>query len=115
MPRLVSNAVLASVLLMGTASTTPAADGLMTTPLKPFNVTIRVFDPTEGLGGGLEYVLPVDSPDAEHAAASTMANAVSFTKKTDNGRALPVSFTFDQGRAALSKQPRVAIETRMSS
>lgn len=70
-----------------------AAESLMKTELKPFNVTIRVFDPGKGVDNGQDYVLPVDSPDAEHAAASTMANAVSFTKNTDGGRPLPVTFT----------------------
>lgn len=65
----------------------------MRTELKPFKVTVRVFDPGKGLESGQDYVLPVDSPDAEHAAASTMANAVSFTRKIDGGKALPVAFT----------------------
>ena len=38
-------------------------------------------------------MLPVDSPDAEHAVASTTANAASFTKKTEGCKALPVAFT----------------------
>ena len=69
------------------------ADSLARTALKPFNVTVRVFDPAKGMDGGQDYVLPVDSPDAEHAVASTMANAVSFTTKTADGRPLPVAFT----------------------
>ena len=52
--------------------------------LKPFACTIRIFDPTDG-STIEEHVLPVDSPDAEHAAASTLANAVSFTTKTSFG------------------------------
>ncbi|QDI83528.1 hypothetical protein E8E01_00825 [Methylorubrum populi] len=63
------------------------------TDLKSFKVTIRVFDPTKGLESGQDYVLPVDSPDAEHAIASTTANAASFTKKADGGKALPVAST----------------------
>ncbi|MFG5118187.1 hypothetical protein [Methylorubrum sp. POS3] len=63
------------------------------TPLKTFNVTIRVFDPTKGIEGGQDYVLPVDSPDAEHAFASTTANAASFTRKMEGGKPLPVAFT----------------------
>ena len=62
------------------------------TDLKPYNVTIRVFDPRPGMDGGEEYVLPVDSPDAEHAIASTLANAASFTTKTNGGQVLPVAF-----------------------
>lgn len=59
--------------------------------LDPFNVTVRVFNPDDGAVLA-EHVLPVDSPDAEHAAASTMANAISFTTKTEGGAALPVAF-----------------------
>lgn len=60
--------------------------------LKPFNVTIRVFEPDRGLESGTTYVLPVDSPDAEHACASTLANAASFTEKTEGGKVRPVAF-----------------------
>ncbi len=59
--------------------------------LKKFNVTIRRFDPTN-TGSGEEFVLPVDSPDAEHAASSTLANAISWSTKTDGKTALPVAF-----------------------
>ena len=55
-------------------------------------MTIRVFDPAEGLEGGETYVLPVDSPDAEHACASTLANAASFTPQTRDGQAANVAF-----------------------
>lgn len=64
----------------------------MTTKLRSFNVTIRVFDPSKGLDSGTSYVLPVDSPDAEHACASTLANAASFTEKTRDGMAVPIAF-----------------------
>lgn len=64
----------------------------MTTELKPFNVTIRVFDPRQGLDSGTSYVLPVDSPDAEHACASTLANAASFTQKMQNGTVRSIAF-----------------------
>lgn len=69
------------------------ADDMTKTPLKPFNVTIRVFDPTKVIEGGQDYVLPVDSPDAKHAITSTTANAASFTRKTADGKPLPVAFT----------------------
>ncbi len=60
--------------------------------LKPFSCTIRVFDADTGQTIA-EHLLPVDSPDAEHAAASTLANAASFTVKTDGGmQARPVAF-----------------------
>lgn len=60
--------------------------------LKPYNVTIRRFDPARGPASGEEFVLPVDSPDEEHAIASTIANAASFSRKADGGRVLPVAF-----------------------
>ena len=83
-----------SVLLTASAgASASAAETLRKTPLKPFNVTIRVFDLAKGVVSGVDYVLPVDSPDAEHAAASTLANAASFTPKIDGGKPLPVAFT----------------------
>lgn len=66
----------------------------MKTALKPFNVTIVRFNPELGIkASGETFVLPVDSPDIEHAIASTMANAASFTMKTDGDKVLPVAFT----------------------
>jgi len=61
------------------------------TELKPFACTIRVFDPATG-DTIEEHVLPVDSPDAEHAAASTLANAASFTSKIEGGTVRSVAF-----------------------
>ena len=60
--------------------------------LKPYNSTIRVFNPDDG-SLIAEYILPVDSPDAEHAAASTLANAASFTPKTSGGSVQPIAFS----------------------
>ena len=60
--------------------------------LKPFTCTIRVFDPATDVTIA-EHVLPVDSPDAEHAAASTLANAASFTPKTDGSSVRSVAFS----------------------
>ncbi len=60
--------------------------------LKKFNVTVQCFDPHQGLASGREFVLPVDSPDAEHAASAAMSNAVAFTTKLDGGAALPIAF-----------------------
>lgn len=61
------------------------------TTLQPFACTIRVFDPASG--ETIEkHVLPVDSPDAEHAAASTLANAASFTPKIDGDGVRSVAF-----------------------
>ncbi|QQV79449.1 hypothetical protein H5J25_19825 (plasmid) [Sphingomonas aliaeris] len=61
------------------------------TDLKPFACTIRVFDPASGETVAT-YMLPVDSPDEEHAAASTLANAASFTPKTDGDVVRSVAF-----------------------
>ena len=54
-------------------------------------MTIRVFEP-EGGRTLADYVLPVDSPDAEHAAASTLANAASFTPKMEGDTPRPSAF-----------------------
>lgn len=88
---LVAGTVLMAMALITTDASRAADPGKAV--LKPFNVTIRVFDPTKGMEGGQDYVLPVDSPDEEHAIASTTANAASFTKKVEGGRLLPVAFT----------------------
>lgn len=61
--------------------------------LKKFNVTIRRFDPEKGAAQGTDFVLPVDSPDEEHAVAAAMSNAVAFTRKLDGSHVLPVAFT----------------------
>ena len=61
------------------------------TTLKPFACTIRVFDPVSGVTTA-EHVLPVDSPNAEPAAASTLANAASYTTKMDGMDVRPVAF-----------------------
>ena len=61
------------------------------TQLRPFACTIRVFDPASGETIA-EHVLPVDSPDAEHAAASTLANAASFTPKANGETVRSVAF-----------------------
>ena len=58
--------------------------------LKPFNATVQSGDPDTGRFIA-EHVVPVDSPDAEHAAASIMSNAFSFTTKTRGGVRLPVA------------------------
>ena len=73
-----------------TSAATPTGSPTMT--LKHFNVTIRVYDPDGDRSDSHDYVLPVDSPDEEHAAASTLANAASFTQKTRQGAILPVAF-----------------------
>lgn len=91
MQNFITGAAFAVLALLGVGAA--QAGDMGKTTLKPFSVTIRVYDPTKGLDAGQDYVLPVDSPDAEHAIASTTANAASFTKKTEGGKALPVAFT----------------------
>ena len=59
--------------------------------VKKFNVTVRRFDAT-GSGEGEEFVLPVNCPDAEHAASSVLSNLISWTPKTAMGEVLPVAF-----------------------
>ena len=59
--------------------------------LKKFNVTIRRFNPNDP-GSAEEFVLPVDSPDAEHAASSTLANAISWSTKIAGNTPLPLAF-----------------------
>ena len=60
--------------------------------LGQFNVTVRCFDPLVGLDSGTEFVLPVDSPDAEHAVSAAMSNAVAFTTKLDGHSVRSVAF-----------------------
>ena len=85
---------LTAAILSPALSTALEAQMTVSTPseLKKFNVTIRRFDPAQGPHSGQEFVLPVDSPDEEHAIASTLANAASFSRKVEGGRALPVAF-----------------------
>lgn len=89
--------VAASAMLASTAVAAPAAaqTSMVNGPsdLEPFNVTVRRFDIGKGLPSGTDFVLPVDSPDAEHACASTIANASAFSKKVDGGKPLPLAFT----------------------
>ncbi len=56
--------------------------------LKTFNVTVRRFDPSKSLASGTDSVLPVDSPDEQHA----VSNAVTFTRKVEGGNVLSVAF-----------------------
>ena len=60
--------------------------------LKKFNVTVRRFDPAKSLASGTDFVLPVDSPDEEHAVSAAMSNAVAFTPKMEGNKVLPVAF-----------------------
>ena len=88
--------VAASAMLASAALAAPAdAQTMVSGPydLEPFNVTVRRFDSGKGLSSGVDFVLPVDSPDAEHACASTIANASAFSKKIEGGKPLPLAFT----------------------
>lgn len=60
--------------------------------LKKFNVTVRSFHPEQGLQNGQDFVLPVDSPDEEHAMSAAMSNAIAFTKKLEGDTVLPIAF-----------------------
>ena len=60
--------------------------------LKKFDVTVRSFHPQQGPESGQEYILPVDSPDEEHAVSAAMSNAVAFTTKVQGGKVLPIAF-----------------------
>ena len=60
--------------------------------LEQFSVTVRCFDPLKGLDSGSEFVLPVDSPDAEHAVSAAMSNAVAFTTKLDGQAVRSLAF-----------------------
>ncbi len=84
--------VLAALLAAGPVA---AAAQTVSTPadLQRFDVTIRRFDPAGAGGNGQLFVLPVNSPDAEHAIASTLANAAAFSRKTD-GAGQPASVAF---------------------
>ena len=72
----------------------PGTPTKLVTPaeLTKYNVTIRRFDPNKGLDSGENFVLPVDSIDADHAIASTLANAISWTTKAQGGVVLPMAF-----------------------
>ncbi len=60
--------------------------------LKKFDVTVRRFDPAQGLASGKEFVLPVDSPDEEHAVSAAMSNAIAFTTKVQGSSPLSIAF-----------------------
>ena len=64
----------------------------MTPALTDFVVTVCRFDPADGPEGGELFELPVRSPDAEHAIASTLANAASWPGKVAGGQPAPVAF-----------------------
>ena len=61
--------------------------------LKKFNVIVNRFNPAQGLSSGEEFVLPVDSPDEEHAVSAAMSNAIAFTTKMQGSSPLSIAFT----------------------
>ncbi len=63
------------------------------TNLKKFNVTVQCFNPKVGLESGRQFVLPVDSPDEEHAVSAAMSNAIAFTTKLDGVAIRPIAFS----------------------
>ncbi len=63
--------------------------------LTKYNVTVRRFDPTKGInddGDAQNFVLPVDSPNEEHAISAAMSNCVAFTPKMHFGSLKPIAF-----------------------
>ncbi len=62
--------------------------------LKKYNVTVRRFDPAAGLDdpSAEQFVLPVDSPDEEHAVSAAMSNCVAFTPKIHFGSLKQIAF-----------------------
>ena len=61
--------------------------------LKKFNVIVRRFNPSEGPASGETFVLPVDSPDEEHAVSAAMSNAIAFSTKVEGRSPLPIAFS----------------------
>ena len=60
--------------------------------LKSYNVTVRRFDATRPADEGETFVLPVVSPDEEHAISATLSNCVAFTPKFQGGAVQPLAF-----------------------
>ena len=60
--------------------------------LKQYDVTVQTFNPEATGDSKQEYVLPVDSPDEEHAVSAAMSNAIAFTTKTQGTSVKPVAF-----------------------
>ena len=60
--------------------------------LKKYNVVVCRFELSKGVPGGEQFVLPVDSPDEEHAVSAAMSNAVAFTTKVQGASPLPIAF-----------------------
>ncbi|WP_419804536.1 hypothetical protein [Terriglobus sp.] len=60
--------------------------------LKQYNVTVRCFNPDERTSRGQIFILPVDSPDEEHAISAAMSNCIVFTTKSRLGVLIDIAF-----------------------
>ncbi len=60
--------------------------------LKRYNLTVLRFDPKPATAIGETFVLPVESPDEEHAISAALSNAVAFTTKSEGKTLLPLAF-----------------------
>lgn len=63
--------------------------------LKKYNVTVKRFNPMASINDDAEaetFILPVDSPDEEHAVSAAMSNAVAFTTKVKGNSMIAVAF-----------------------
>ncbi len=63
--------------------------------LKKYNITVKRFNPTTSINDDAQadtFILPVDSPDEEHAVSAAMSNAVAFTTKVKGNSLIPVAF-----------------------
>jgi hypothetical protein len=61
--------------------------------LKKYNVTVLRFDMEKATTSGETFILPVDSPDEEHAVSAAMSNAIAFTTKMKGSSPLPLAFS----------------------
>lgn len=59
--------------------------------IKQFNVTVRRFDPSRD-DAGEEFILPVDCPDAEHAASAVLSNLIAWSEKTSGSSVRSIAF-----------------------
>lgn len=87
------NLFLAAALLLSLGAPVFAQVNATPATLKKYNVTVRRFDPSKSSDLGENFILPVDSPDVEHAISAAMSNAVAFSAKSDGMSLRPVAFT----------------------
>ena len=81
----------AAAALPGAAAPAQAQTSTQPMQVKKFNVTVHRFDPSNP-GHMEEFVLPVDCPDAEHAASAVLSNLIAWTPKTEGSKVLPIAF-----------------------